>query len=96
MNVTTKNVSRRTGEGAVYLPQYSDPNRPLSGQVSQFLNEPIPFVFMMSCRPVVIKIVKDLNTTIHMVKEALSQKTGSAKEFDRLNGFGGKTKLMVS
>ncbi len=51
---------------------------------------------MMFCCPVVIEVVEDLNATIHMIKEAFSQKSGPSKELNWFNGPRSKTKLIVS
>jgi hypothetical protein len=57
MNVTTESISPALRKNSSDIPKNSDPNRFLGGQVLQLLDKPIPFFFVMSCRPVIIEVI---------------------------------------
>jgi hypothetical protein len=72
--------------------KYSDSNRLCCCQMLQFLDEPISFVFVMFCCPVIIQIIQDLDSAIKFVNET-TKHASPAKCFDRIHGARGQNIL---
>ena len=52
----------------------------------QLFDEPIPFLFVMFCRPVIVKIVEYLDTAVELINKA-TKHAGTTHSFDGVHQF---------
>jgi predicted small metal-binding protein len=61
-----------------------DSDRLCLSDVLQFFDEPVAFFLVVFCCPMIIKIVKDLDTTVELINKA-TEHAGTTHGFDRIH-----------